>query len=224
MQLRSTRSRASPTPCVVRSSRSACTSRSSDRARSRARSGNAPSVLYRAFFALPKTITDGRGRPVNALLGAINTVLAPVSEHKPRAVVFCFGPDAAEYRVALYPGYHEDRPPVPDELVWQFSEAPRLFDAFGWSTVADERLEADDVLHSLAAAEVEAGGRALLLTGDRDLFQCAGDSVLVLYLKTGVKGAEPVDAAEVVRRYGVPPELVPDFIALRGDPSDGLPA
>jgi 5'-3' exonuclease len=160
---------------------------------------------------------------VNALLGAVNMVLQVVSEHGPRAVVFCFGPDAAEYRVEMYPAYHAERPPMPDELVWQFEEAPALFDAFGWTTVADDRLEADDVLHSLALAEVEAGGEALLLTGDRDLFQCAGDSVLVLYLKTGVKGAEPVDAAEVVRRYGVPPDLVPDFIALRGDPSDGLP-
>jgi 5'-3' exonuclease len=184
---------------------------------------DAPSVLYRAFFALPKTIRGSGDRPVNALLGTINMVLQVVLEHEPRAVVFCFGPDAAEYRVALYPRYHADRPPVPDELAWQFEEAPLLFDAFGWTTAADERLEADDVLHSLAAAEVESGGRALLLTGDRDLFQCVGESVRVLYLKTGVKGAEPVDAAEVVRRYGIPPELVPDFIALRGDPSDGLP-
>ncbi len=184
---------------------------------------DAPSVLYRAFFALPKTITDDRKRPVNALLGALNMVLQVVSEHEPRAVVFCFGPDAAEYRVELYPPYHADRPPVPAELAWQLEEAPGLFAAFGWSTVWDDTLEADDLLHTLAEAEVRAGGRALLLTGDRDLFQCVRDAVTVLYLRTGVKGTEVVDAAEVERRYGVPPELVPDFIALRGDPSDGLP-
>jgi DNA polymerase-1 len=184
---------------------------------------DAPSVLYRAFFALPKTITGSAGKSVNALLGTVNMMLGVVADHDPRAVVFCFGPDAAEYRVALYPAYHADRPPVPDELAWQFAEAPRLFDAFGWATVADERHEADDVLHSLAEAEVEANGKALILTGDRDLFQCAGESVLVLYLRTGVRGPEEVGAEEVVRRYGVPPNLVPDFIALRGDPSDGLP-
>jgi 5'-3' exonuclease len=182
-----------------------------------------PSVLYRAFFALPKTITDDRDRPVNALLGAVNMTLQVVEEHDPRAVVFCFGPDAATYRVALYPPYHADRPPVPDELVWQWSVAPDLFDALGWSTVRDEELEADDLLHTLAVAELRAGGKALILTGDRDLFQCARDGVRVLYLKTGVRGTEMVDAAEVERRYGVPPELVPDYIALRGDPSDGLP-
>ena len=184
---------------------------------------DAPSVLYRAFFALPKTITDDRRRPVNALLGALNMVLQVVSDHQPRAVVFCFGPDAAEYRLELYPPYHADRPPMPDELVWQWAQAPELFAAFGWTTVRDETLEADDLLQSLADKEVQAGGRALLLTGDRDLFQCVRDEVSVLYLRTGVRGAELIDAAEVERRYGVPPALVPDFIALRGDPSDGLP-
>jgi 5'-3' exonuclease len=184
---------------------------------------DAPSVLYRAFFAMPKTITDDRKRPVNALLGALQMVLQAVADHEPRAVVFCFGPDAATYRVDLYAGYHVDRPPVPDELVWQFSEAPRLFAELGWTTVWDDQLEADDLLQTLAEAEVRAGGRALLMTGDRDLFQCAGEQVTVLYLRTGVRGGELVDAAEVERRYGVPPKLVPDFIALRGDPSDGLP-
>ena len=82
-------------------------------------------MLYRAFFALPKTITDDRKRPVNALLGAINMMLQVVAEHDPRAVVFCFGPDAAVYRVELYPPYHADRPPVPDELVWQLAAGAR---------------------------------------------------------------------------------------------------
>ena len=86
-----------------------------------------------------------------------------------------------------------------------------------------DSLEADDLLGSLAKLEVDAGGRALLLTGDRDMFQCASDAVTVLYLSTGVRGATEIDPAEVERRYGVAPELVPDFIALRGDPSDGLP-
>ena len=184
---------------------------------------DAPSMLFRAYYALPSSIKGSDGEPVNALLGAANLIVAEVERHRPRAVALCFGPDAAEYRVELYPPYHADRPPVPDELEWQWEQAPALFDALGWSTVSDDRHEADDVLFSLAAAEVEAGGRALILTGDRDLFQCAGDAACVLYLRTGVRGAEVVDAAEVERRYGVPPALVPDFIALRGDPSDGLP-
>ncbi len=78
---------------------------------------DAPSILFRSFFALPKSITDGDGNAVNALLGTANMVLRVVEDHEPRAVVMCFGPDAAPYRVELYPGYHAARPPVPAELV-----------------------------------------------------------------------------------------------------------
>ena len=184
---------------------------------------DAPSLLFRTFFALPETIVDGRGQPVNALLGTANYVLRVVADHEPRAVVLCYGVDAATYRTTLYPPYHAARPAMPEGLEEQFAAAPGFFGALGWLTETAEELEADDLLASLAAVESRAGGRTLLLTGDRDLYQCAGDDVTVLYVRTGAKGPEPVDAREVERRYGVPPALVPDFIALRGDPSDGLP-
>ena len=184
---------------------------------------DAPSLLYRAFFALPSSIKGRDGQPVNALLGSANLILREVLEREPRAVALCFGPDAAKYRVELYPPYHAQRPPVPDELAPQFADAPAFFETFGWRSVIDEELEADDVMGSLAGSEENAGGEALLMTGDRDLFQCVTERVKVLYVRTGVRGSELVDAADVKRRYGIPPELVPDFIALRGDPSDGLP-
>jgi len=184
---------------------------------------DAPSLLFRAFHALPKSITDDSGQPVNALLGTANLILREVELYRPRAVVLCFGPDAAEYRLELYPPYHADRPPVPDELAPQFADSAEFFGAFGWYVAADERFEADDVLGSLARIEEASGGEALVFTGDRDMFQCVTDSVSVLYVRTGRQGAELVDAAGVRKRYGVPPELVPDFIALRGDPSDGIP-
>jgi DNA polymerase-1 len=160
---------------------------------------------------------------VNALLGALNMVMRVVADYGPRAVVMASGPDAADYRTEAYAPYHSARPPVPDELAPQFDDAPEFFGALGWVWAYTPDLEADDLLHSYAAAEEAAGGRALLLTGDRDLYQCASDRTTVLYVKTGTKGVEEVDPAEVRKRYGVPPELVPDFIALRGDPSDGLP-
>jgi DNA polymerase-1 len=184
---------------------------------------DAPSMLFRAFYALPKTITGADGEPVNALLGTANLVLREVERFEPRAVVLCFGPDAAEYRVELYPGYHADRPEVPEELAPQFAACRDFFEAFGWIVANHETLEADDLLGSYARVEAEAGGRALVLTGDRDMYQCAADQVTVLYVRTGGNGAEEVTPDEVRRRYGIPPELVPDFIALRGDPSDGLP-
>jgi 5'-3' exonuclease len=184
---------------------------------------DAPSMLFRAFYALPKSITGADGVPVNALLGTANLILREVEQHEPRAVVLCFGPDAADYRVELFSGYHADRPEVPEELVPQFADAPEFFGAFGWEIAVSDSLEADDLLGSFARLEEEAGGRVLIMTGDRDMFQCATERVAVLYVRTGPRGAERVGPDEVKRRYGIPPELVPDFIALRGDPSDGIP-
>jgi 5'-3' exonuclease len=151
-------------------------------------------------------------------------ILLEIERHAPRAVVLCFGPDAAAYRVEAFPAYHADRPPVPDELAPQFADCVEFFGAFGWIVAVSGDLEADDLLASYARAEVAAGGGALVMTGDRDMYQLVGEGITVLYVRTGGKqGAEVVDAAEVRRRYGIPPELVPDFIALRGDPSDGIP-
>lgn len=182
-------------------------------------------MMFRAFYALPDKIVGPDGRPVNALLGTANLILREVEVHEPRAVVLCFGPDAAAYRTELYPAYHAEREAaMPDELPHQFADAPAFFEAFGWTVAVAEDLEADDLLGTYAKLETEAGGHALLLTGDRDMYQCASEGVTVLYVRTGGgKGAEEVGPAEVRERYGIDPELVPDFIALRGDPSDGLP-
>src|SRR6476659_2682488 len=182
-------------------------------------------MLFRAFYALPSKITGPDGKPVNALLGTANLILREVEVHRPRAVVLCFDPDAAAHRSALYPAYHAEREEaMPDALPHQFAAAREFFEAFGWTVAIGEDLEADDLLGSFAKLEAKAGGRALLLTGDRDMYQCASEDVTVLYVRTGGgKGAEEVGPAEVRDRYGIDPELVPDFIALRGDPSDGLP-
>jgi 5'-3' exonuclease len=183
-----------------------------------------PSMLFRAFYALPKSIVGPDGNPVNALLGAANLIVREVETHEPRAVVLCFGPDAASYRTELYPAYHADRPEVPDQLSPQWADCRDFFEAFGWGVEASDSLEADDMLGTYARREeAKLGGRALILTGDRDMYQCATDAVTVLYVRTGGKGAEEVGPDGVRERYGIDPAQVPDFIALRGDPSDGLP-
>jgi DNA polymerase-1 len=181
-----------------------------------------PNLLFRAFFALPRTITGPDDRPRNALLGTTNLILQAVERHDPRAVVLCDGAEAATYRKELLPRYHADRPPLDEDLAHQFSLSEAFFGALGWTTLVHETLEADDLLGSLATAEVEAGGTALLFTGDRDMFQCVSDRVHVLF-PGGKGGPDELGPAEVRKRYGIPPELVPDFIALRGDPSDGIP-
>ena len=184
---------------------------------------DAPGLLYRAFFALPDSITAPDGRPVNALLGSVNQMLQVIEQHRPRAVVACFGQESATYRTDAFPAYHAHRPEMPAALAEQWERAPGFYEALGWRVAPSIDLEADDLLHSYARAEVAAGGSALILTGDRDMFQCASEHVRIL-LQGGAKG-EPLELGpdEVLGRYGVAPAQVPDFIALRGDPSDGIP-
>src|SRR6201994_4003896 len=124
-----------------------------------------PSMLFRAFYALPKTIVGPGGEPVNALPAAPNRIAREVEAHEPRAVVLCFGPDAASYRTELYPAYHAERPEVPDLLTPQWADSRAFFEAFGWGVVASPDLEADDLLGTYALGETAAGGRTLILTG-----------------------------------------------------------
>ena len=182
---------------------------------------DAPSLMYRSFFALPKSIRGADGKPVNALLGTANALLAAWRERRPRALVCCWGAEAARYRVKLYPRYHADRPPMPPALARQWKMAPAFFEAFGWPSLDAGRLEADDLIGSLVAAEEKAGGRTLIFSGDRDMFQCVSGKTKQLYPARG--GVELIGVKDVRERAGVSPARIPDLIALRGDPSDGIP-
>lgn len=182
---------------------------------------DAPSLMYRSFFALPKSIRGADGKPVNALLGTANALLAAWRERKPRALVCCWGAEAAKYRVKLYPRYHADRPPMPPALARQWKQAPAFFEAFGWASLDAGQLEADDLIGSLVASEERAGGRTLMFSGDRDMFQCVSGKTRQLYPARG--GVELIGVKDVRERAGVAPARIPDLIALRGDPSDGIP-
>jgi DNA polymerase-1 len=181
-----------------------------------------PWLLYRAFFALPKSIKGSDERPVNALLGTVNALLAAIQARPPRAVVVCFGAEQARYRVEAYHPYHAHRDPMPPELAEQWQRAPALLASFGWTVADAQELEADDAMGSFARMEAQAGGRALLLTADRDLYQAVGERVAVLDMGKGGVFTD-VGPEQVLGRYSIAPERVPDFIALRGDPSDGIP-
>src|ERR1700722_17013197 len=141
-----------------------------------------PWLLYRAFFSLPDSIVDREGQPVNALLGTVNALLAAIEARSPRTVVACFGAEQAAYRVESYPPYHAHRDPMPNELAQQWERAPALLESLGWTVSTSEELEADDVMLSYAEVATASGGRALLLTGDRDLFQAVGEAGATLEL------------------------------------------
>jgi DNA polymerase-1 len=178
--------------------------------------------MYRGFFALPSKIRGADGRPVNALLGTANAVLAAVEELGPRAIVMCDGAEAGAYRVKAFPGYHAAREPMPPELAHQFELGPTLWKALGWKIGDAGDLEADDLMANLALLEAEAGGTTRILTGDRDLLQCASAKTKVMLLKPG-QGTIECGPEQVREITGVNPNQVPDLIALRGDPSDGIP-
>jgi 5'-3' exonuclease len=186
-----------------------------------------PWLLYRAFFSLPKSIVGADGQPVNALLGTVNAILAVLEARPARAVAACMGAEEAVYRVQLYPGYHAQRESMPPELATQWEQAPALLQSLGWTFATDAELEADDVMFSFALAETRGRGdgerRALLLSGDRDMYQAVNERISVVL--PGKGGGAPIEIGpeQVRERYGIGPELVTDFIAMRGDPSDGLP-
>src|ERR1700760_4203314 len=181
-------------------------------------------MLFRAFYALPDSIVGTDGKPVNALLGTANLVLREIELHQPRAVVLCFGPDAAAYRTELYPPYHAERDEaMPDELPAQVEAAGPFFEAFGWTVATSAALEPDDLLGTLARREAAAGGEALIMTGDRDMYQCAAPGTTVLYVRSAGKGAEEGGRAGGREPCGVDPEQSPGFIPLRAAPADGLP-
>jgi DNA polymerase-1 len=181
-----------------------------------------PWLLYRSHFGLPSSIRSPSGERVGALLGTVNTILSLVDACAPRAVVCCLGAEEAAYRVALYPPYHAHRDPMPPELRAQWERAPGLLRALGWTVSDHDTLEADDVMWSHSRLEGAGGGRTLICSGDRDLFQAVDAHTEVLELR-GSALPGTIDAAGVRERSGVTPAQIPDLIALRGDPSDGLP-
>jgi DNA polymerase-1 len=182
-----------------------------------------PWLLYRSFFAVPRSVKGVDGKPVGALLGTVNTILGLCEALAPRVVVCCMGAEDAVYRRELYPRYHAHREPMPDDLRAQWERAGELLGAFGWVVRDHAELEADDVLWSCSRVEGAACGRTLITTADRDLYQAVCEHTAVLDLRRGGEGPGVVGPAEVRERSGVEPSQIADLIALRGDPSDGLP-
>ncbi len=142
-----------------------------------------PWLLYRSYFALPKSITGSDGRPVNALLGTVNAILAVIESQPgpcPRASPPAWAPRRPSTGSRLYPPYHAHREPMPPELRAQWELAPGLLRPWAGPSPRSEELEADDVMFSFARAEAERGGAALLLSGDRDMYGAVSPEVSVV--------------------------------------------
>jgi DNA polymerase-1 len=178
---------------------------------------------HRAFHALPKTIRREDGRPGGALHGFGSMLLRLWQAERPRAVLVAWDTlTAPTYRHVALPGYQSGR--VFDaELLEQLALLPGLVAAAGIACAKQEGYEADDFLAAAARGEERRGGSALVATSDRDAFQLASPRTTILQPERGVSRLRRIGPDEVRERYGVEPEQVPDFIALRGDPSDRIP-
>jgi 5'-3' exonuclease len=182
------------------------------------------SLLYRAFFALPRTIRDPRGQSVNAVRGYLDMTSRVIGARLPAATVHVLDDDwRPAVRVAAYPGYKAARATDPPELAGQLELLLEVLAAAGSQVAWAEGWEADDAIATLSE-EATAERPAEVLTGDRDLLQLVRDpAVRVLFTRSGVTNLEVFDEAAVIAAYGVLPRLYADLAVLRGDPSDGLP-
>jgi exodeoxyribonuclease III len=180
------------------------------------------SFAHRSYHALPKTIRRSDGKGGGAILGFANFLLRFYDAEQPRAVIVGWDTlEAPTRRHELFPAYQSGRE-FDDELIEQLKALPELVAACGFANAKARGFEADDFLAAAVAAEERAGGAALVASGDRDAFQLASPSTTILFpLRAGEVAR--IGPEEVRKRYGVDPKQVPDFIALRGDPSDKLP-
>jgi len=177
---------------------------------------------HRSYHALPKTILRRGNKQAGAIVGFANFLVRLYLAEKPRAVLVAWDTlDASTYRHEAYPDYQSGRE-FDDALVEQLELLPEVVAAFGFAVAKAPGYEADDFLAAAVAGEERRGGSVLVASGDRDTFQLASARTTVLYPQRGGEMVR-IDPAQVRERYGVDPEQVPDFIALRGDPSDKLP-
>jgi len=186
------------------------------------------SLMYRAFFALPTTIVDGDGQPVNAVHGYLDMTARLQTKYHPHRLIHVFDHDwRPAPRVAAYPAYKADRPDDPPALPPQFAILHTVLQAFGDEQAEAPGWEADDAIAALCV-RASADQRVDIVTGDRDLLQLVRDdadaaTVRVLLTLRGVGDLAVFDPAAVLAKYGVRPERYGEFATLRGDPSDGLP-
>jgi DNA polymerase-1 len=210
--------------CVKCSAMSAAAN--GDRAERRLFLIDGPSLVYRAFFALPESIATSTGVPTNAIFGFASMLVKIVTEHGvcPTVVAWDAGTSG---RTDLFPEYKAQRRSRPDLLKQQWPAMEPLVEAFGYSNVKVEGYEADDVIASLAERAMSADPPVpvTIVTGDRDVFQLIDERGLVEVMATarGITDTKLYDRQAVIDRYGIPPELIPDFYGLKGYTSDNIP-
>jgi DNA polymerase-1 len=181
------------------------------------------SLAYRAFFALPESISTSEGFPTNALYGFAAMMMKVLAEERPGRVVVCWDAPGRTFRHDEFPDYKAGRRETPDLMREQSPHFRPMMERFGFVNTELPGYEADDIIGTLARRAEEAGERVTILTGDRDTFQLVSDLVSVLATGRGVTDTVRYTPERVMERYGIPPDLMTDFRGLVGDTTDNLP-
>jgi DNA polymerase I len=182
------------------------------------------SLAYRAFFALPESIATSTGVPTNAIFGFASMLVKILTDYGPQSTVVVWDAGSSG-RKEVYSEYKAQRSSRPDLLKEQWPHLEPLVQAFGYRNIKVDGYEADDVIASLAevAKTQDPPIEVMVVTGDRDAYQLVDEQVRIMTTSRGITDTKVYDRQGVIDRYGIPPELVPDFIGLKGDTSDNIP-
>ena len=182
------------------------------------------SLTYRAFFALPTDMATASGQVTNAVFGFTSMLINLIRDQEPAGIAVAFDRPEPTFRHEMLPEYKAQREETPDILRQQMGLVREVLSALGIPVEERAGFEADDLLATMAVQAADAGHEAIIVTGDRDIYQMVKDPFIrVLYNRRGVSDYVLYDEAGIVERTGVTPALYPQYAALRGDPSDNLP-
>ncbi|MGX2967244.1 DNA polymerase I [Ursidibacter sp. B-7004-1] len=176
------------------------------------------SYLYRAFHAFPP-LTNKQGEPTGAMYGVLNMLKSLIAQVEPSHIAVVFDAKGKTFRDELFEQYKSHRPPMPDELRSQIQPLHAMIKALGIPLLSIEGVEADDVIGTLAVQAAQAGKNVLISTGDKDMAQLVNDHIMLINTMNNTL----LDRDGVIEKYGIPPELIIDYLALLGDSSDNIP-
>jgi DNA polymerase I len=180
-------------------------------------------LLYRAYWAIPRTMKTRAGEQVNTSFGIASMLLMMLKTEAPDSMLFCFDADEDTFRHEEYEGYKEGRAETPDDFYIQIPRALQLIDTFGIRSLSGQKMEADDFAATYATEIAKQGGRVTIVTGDRDLLQLASEQIRIAIPHKGYQAPEYMTPEAVRTRYGVSPSQIASYKGLVGDSSDNLP-
>lgn len=176
------------------------------------------SYLYRAFHAFPP-LTNSASEPTGAMYGVLNMLKSLISQVQPSHIAVVFDAKGKTFRDEMFEQYKSHRPPMPDDLRKQIQPLHDIIRALGIPLLVIEGVEADDVIGTLAVAASKANKKVLISTGDKDMAQLVDDNIMLINTMNNTL----LDREAVIEKYGIPPELIIDYLALMGDSADNIP-